>query len=108
MLTLVHITRSPESSADAAALIADYTRFVRERTCRRQYVKAFGGLAGLVLLGAAFGRVPGNEAAIAAALLALPPLVLVLVELRHWRRLVRRLGRVRSEVQIRGKDIKKS
>jgi hypothetical protein len=108
MLTLVHIRRSTESSAHAAALIADYTRFDRQRTSRRQYSKAFGGMAVLVLLGAAFDRVPLNEAFIVAGLLALPPLTLAVIEICHWRGLVRRLSRLRTEAQIRGNDIKKS
>jgi hypothetical protein len=99
MFTLVHIQSSPQSSREAASLVADYLTFDRQRTSRRQYVKAFGGMAIVVLVGALFGRVDTREAEIVGALLSLPPAVLVAAEWRHWRRLVRRLDGVRAEVQ---------
>src|SRR5215213_10449474 len=102
MLTLVHIRRAPQSAADTAALIAAYTQFDRRRTSRRQYVTTFGGMAVLVLLGATFRRVPANEAVIVAALLAVPPLILLAIEIVHRRRLARRLDRVRMQVQSVG------
>jgi hypothetical protein len=99
MLTLVQIRSASTSPVESASLVADYLAFDRRRTTRRQYLKAFGGMAVLVLLGAVFGRVPGNEAEIAASLLLLPPLVLAIVEAFHWRRLVRRLNSLRGAVQ---------
>lgn len=99
MLTLVQIQSSTRSSVETASLVADYLAFDRQRTSRRQYMKAFGGMAILVLLGAAFGRVAAGEAAVVATLLALPPLMLAIVEGIRWYRLVRRLNKVRAEVQ---------
>ena len=63
--------RSATSSADASSLVADYVAFDKRRTSRRQYQKAFGGMAIIVLLGALFGRVAMAEAAIVVALLML-------------------------------------
>lgn len=99
MLTLVQIPRSHRSSADTAGLIADYTAFDRQRVYRRQFTKAFAGMAILVLLGALFGRVPRGEALIAAALLATPPIVLGAIEAVRWHRLARRLDQLRGEVR---------
>lgn len=99
MLTLVQIQRSAASSTDATSLVADYLAFDRQRTARRQYMKAFGGMALIVLIGAVFGRVPVGEAEIVAGLLILPPACLAAIELVQWHRLVRRLDRVRGEVQ---------
>ncbi len=99
MLTLVQIQRSATSSADASSLAADYVAFEKRRTSRRQYQKAFGGMTIIVLLGALFDRVAAREAAIVAALLMLPVLALATAELIHWWHLVRRLNRVRAEVQ---------
>ena len=57
-------------------------------------------MAFIVLLGALFGRVPADEAWIVAGLLAsLPPLGLAISRLIQWHRLIRRLDRVRAEVQ---------
>jgi KUP system potassium uptake protein len=80
-------------------LTADYLAFDRRRTTRRQYTKAFGGMAVLVLLGAAFGRVPGDEALIVAGLLVAPPLVLLALEVLRWRQLMHRLDRVRADAR---------
>ena len=99
MLTLVQVRNAATSSAGAASLVADYAAFDRRRTSRRQYQKAFGGLAIVVLLGALFGRVPADEAAVVAGLLIAPPMILAIVELVHWRRLLRRLDIVRKEVR---------
>ena len=99
MLTLVRARRSCTSSADTASLVADYLAFDRRRTARRQYVKAFGAMALIVLIGAAFGRVPADQAWIVAGLLSLLPLTLVAVEVVQWRRLVRRLDAIRAQVQ---------
>jgi hypothetical protein len=99
MFTLVQIPSSPKSSQQTASLVADYLTFDRQRTSRRQYAKAFGGMAIVVLLGALFGRVDLREAEIVGALLLLPPAVLVAVEWIHWRGLVKRLDRVRAEAQ---------
>ena len=99
MLTLVHVQNWVTSSADTASLVADYLEFDRRRTARRQYMKAFGGMALIVLLGAAFRRVPVEQAWIVAGLLLVPPLVLAVIEGLQWRRLVRRLEVVRAEVQ---------
>ena len=77
-------------------LVQDYLAFDRRRAHRRQYMKAFGGMAVLVLLGAAFHMVPGGEAVIVAGLLIAPVLWLALIELIHWRRLVRRLHDART------------
>jgi hypothetical protein len=99
MLTLVQIQSFSTSSAETASLVADYLAFDRQRTWRRQYMKAFGGMAILVLLGGAFGRVPSNEASVVAGLLVLPPLLLAAIEAIRWHRLVRRLDTLRAEVQ---------
>ena len=99
MLTLVQNRALVPSSAETASLAADYRTFDRKRTSRRQYMKAFGGMAIIVLIGAAFGRVPADEAWIVAGLLSLTPLVLGIFEYIHWRRLIRRLRLVRTEVQ---------
>jgi len=99
MFTLVRLADSKTRSADTAALLADYFAFDRQRASRRQYLKAFGGLAMVVLLAAALGRVPFGEAEIAAGVLIAPPVTLLAVELIRWRRLVGRLDRVRAEVQ---------
>lgn len=98
MLTLVRLAHSETTSADTASLVADYLAFERQRTTRRQYLKAFGGFAVLILLAAALGRVPFGEAEIAAGLLIVPPVALIIVELIRWRRLVLRLDRVRAEL----------
>jgi predicted lipid-binding transport protein (Tim44 family) len=99
MFTLVQIPRSATSSPETASLVADYVAFDKRRASRRQYQKAFGGMAIIVLLGALFGRVGAGEAAIVAALLMLPVLALAVVEVTHWRRLTRRLDRVRADIQ---------
>ena len=99
MFTLVQIPSSPKSSQQTASLVADYLAFDRQRTSRRQYVKAFGGMAILVLLGAAFGRVDTREAEIVTGLLLLPPAVLIAAEWFHWRGLVKRLDDARADVQ---------
>ena len=99
MLTLVQARNRASSSSEAASLVADYVAFDKRRTARRQYQKAFGGIAIVVLLGALFGRVPADEAAVVGGLLIVPPLILAILELIHWRRLMRRLDRVRAEVR---------
>lgn len=99
LFTRVDIRRSRRSASDASALIADYLAFDRQRAERRQYSKAFGGIAIIVLLGAAFGRVSAGEAWVVAGILLLPPLVLGLLEAVRWHRLVRRLNRLRQDVQ---------
>ena len=104
MLTLVQVRNAAGTSTEAASLVADYAAFDRRRTSRRQYQKAFGGLAVVVLLGALFGRVPADEAAVVGGLLIVPPMILAIVELVHWRRLLRRLDLVRKEARL----IKKS
>jgi hypothetical protein len=80
-------------------LTSEYAAFERRRTSRRQYQKAFGGLAMIVLAGAVLGQVPVNEAEIVAGLLAAPPLVLAALEVIQWHRLVRHRDRVRALVQ---------
>jgi|SRR6188474_3416770 hypothetical protein len=104
MLTLVQVKNSQSSSAEAAALVADYMAFDKRRTERRQYQKAFGGMGIIVMLGALFGRVPADQAAIVAGLLITPPVALAIVEVVHWRRLVRRLAAARKEAQITRKS----
>ena len=99
MFTLVQIPRSATSSAETSSLVADYVAFDSRRTSRRQYQKAFGGMAVVVLLGALFGRVAMAEALVVVALLIAPVLVLAIVESIQWRRLTRHLNRVRAEVQ---------
>ena len=99
MLTLVEVRRSGTSSWETASLVADYLAFDRRRTARRQYVKAFGGLALVVLLGAMFDRVPVDQAWIVAGLLLLLPLALVTVEAIQRRRLLRRLNTNRVHAQ---------
>jgi hypothetical protein len=99
MLTLVEIQASKVPPAETASLIADYIAFDRQRTWRRQYLKAFGGMAVLVLLGAVFGRVPARESAVVAGLLVLPPSTLAAIEVISWRRLIRRLNNLRAETR---------
>ena len=99
MLTLVEIQASKAPPAETASLVADYMAFDRQRTWRRQYLKAFGGMAVLVLLGAAFGRVPMRESEVVAGLLVLPPSTLAAIEVMSWRRLIRRLNNLRVEAQ---------
>jgi hypothetical protein len=103
MFTLVHISSSPKSSRETASLLADYLAFDRQRTSRRQYAKAFGGMALIVILGAVFGRVEWREAQIVGTILLLPPAALVAIEWVHRGRLTRRLDRVRAELQDRRK-----
>ena len=103
MLTLVQIQSCNTSPAETASLVEEYLAFDRQRTSRRQYMKAFGGMAILVLLGGAFGRVPWNEAEIVAGLLLLPPLLFAVVEALRWHSLVRRLDTLRA----RGHAIRK-
>lgn len=56
-------------------------------------------MAIIVLLGAMGGRVPSGEALIVAGLLALPPLLLAIVEAIRWHRLVRRLDDARIQMR---------
>ena len=100
MFTLVQIPRSTTSSADTASLVADYVSFDRRRASRRQYQKAFGGMAIIVALGALAGRVAIGEAEVVVGLLVVPVLALTVAEVIHWRQLVRRLDRVRADAQI--------
>ncbi|MBY0495237.1 MAG: hypothetical protein K2Y23_13580 [Cyanobacteria bacterium] len=100
MLTLVQIRDSAATPEETASLMADYLAFDRRRGERRQYAKAFGGIAIIVLLGAACGRVPIDEAWKVAGLLAVPPSVMAVLELFHWNRLMRRLNGVRAQVQL--------
>jgi len=104
MRTLVQIKNAQLSSVEAASLVADYLAFDKRRTERRQYQKAFGGMGIIVLIGALFGRVPADQAAIVAGLLIAPPVALSIVEVVHWRRLVRRLDRARKDAQITRKS----
>ena len=77
MLTLVQIRHVATSSAETASLVADYLAFDRRRTARRQYMKAFGGMAVIVLLGArVWPRRRSARREIVAGLLMLPPLAL--------------------------------
>jgi hypothetical protein len=77
--------------------------FDKRRSERRQY-ESFGGMGIVVLMGALFGRVPADQAAIVAGLLIVPPVALAIVEVVHWRRLVRRLDTARKEAQITRKS----
>jgi hypothetical protein len=104
MPTLVQIPRAGEAPANTASLVSDYLAFDRCRTARRQYVKAFGGMAIVVLIGAAFGRVPVDQAWIVAGLLLLLPSALLIVEMVQRHRLSRRLNTIRARCQA----IKKS
>jgi hypothetical protein len=99
VLTLVQVRRSARSSAETASLVSDYLAFDRRRMARRQYLKAFGGMALVVLLGGAFGRVPADQAWIVAGLLLVLPLSLVAIEMIQWRRLMRRLNAIRAQVR---------
>lgn len=104
MLSLVHIRRSETSPVETASLMADYLAFDRRRTARRQYLKAFGAMAVIVMLGAAMGKVVLREAEIVASLLLLPPLALSAIEAVQWYRLKRRLNQLRAEVQSERKS----
>jgi hypothetical protein len=99
MVTLVQVRNSTTSPDETASLVADYMAFERRRASRRQYQKAFGGIAVIVLLGGLMGCVPSGEAEIAGALLMAPTLVLSIIELFHWRGLVHRLSHVRAELR---------
>jgi hypothetical protein len=99
MLTLVPVRRAANASADTASLVADYLAFDRRRSARRQYMKAFGGMAVVVLSGATFGRVRPNEAWIVAGLLLLCPLVLLMMETVQKSRLLRRLHIIRVQAR---------
>jgi hypothetical protein len=99
MFTLVQVPRSATSSVETSSLVADYVEFDKHRTSRRQYQKAFGGMAILVLLGALFGYVAMAEAAVVVALLITPVLALAIIEGVQWWRLARHLDRVRAEVR---------
>jgi hypothetical protein len=88
-----------ESPANTAALVAEYIAFERSRTARRQYVKAFGGMALVVLIGAVFDRVPVHQAWIVAGLLLLLPLTLLIIEMVQRHRLSRRLNIIRAQSQ---------
>ena len=104
MLTLVQIPSSVTSSQETASLVADYLKFDRQRVLRRQYVKAFGGMAIIVLLGVLFGRVDPSEGESVAALLLLVPAVVVAAEWLRWRRLVKRLDNARVQAQAMRKS----
>src|SRR5688572_13067022 len=99
MRTLVQVPRTGQSPANMASLTADYVAFDRCRTARRQYVKAFGGMALVVLIGAVFGRVPIHEAWIVAGLLLLLPSTLLVIEMVQRHRLSRRLNTIRAQSQ---------
>jgi hypothetical protein len=99
MIARVDIPRSKTSSSETATLIADYAAFDRLRTSGRQYMKAFGGMAIIVLLGGMAGRVPSGQSLIVAGLLALPPVMLAIGEAIRWRRLVRRLDDLRIQMR---------
>jgi hypothetical protein len=99
MLTLVNIPASVRASADASSLIADYVAFDRRRTLRRQYMKAFGGMAIVIFFGALFRYVPRREAVVVDGLLLVPPAVLAAIELFHWHRLNQKLNRERIQAQ---------
>jgi lipopolysaccharide export LptBFGC system permease protein LptF len=99
MLTLVKIPRSHRSAAATAALIADYTAYDHQRSYRRQYIRAFGGIAVIVFFGAMFRFEPRREGLIAALLFALPPAILGAVEAYHWHRLTRRLKAIHADIQ---------
>jgi KUP system potassium uptake protein len=73
----------------------DYLVFEQRRISRRQYTKAFGGMAVLVLLGSAFNRVPVGEAFSVAGMLIVPPLWLAIAEVISWRRVRRRRDEAR-------------
>ena len=108
MLTLVQVRRSCNSPVDTASLTAEYLAFERRRTARRQYVKAFGGMAVVVLIGALFGPVPADQAWIVAGLLSLLPLTLIIMEAVQGHRLHRQLHTIRAQAQAGQKVVKKS
>ena len=99
MLTLVQIQSSATSASDSALLVADYLAFDKRRTSRRQYQKAFGGMAIIVMVGALLGQVAIHEAEIVSAGLLLPVVALAVLEAISRSRLMRRLNRVRRELQ---------
>ena len=104
MFSLARIPIARRSSRGAAALIADYTAFERQRQRRRQYMKTLGGMALLVLVGGVFGSVPWGEAEIAAVTLATPALVLAGAEAVRRYRLTSRLHQLRADVRLIGKS----
>jgi hypothetical protein len=99
MFTLIHIFPSITSARQTASLISDYLAFDRHRIARRQYMKAFGGMAVMVLLGAAGGSLPPNEALTVSGMLVTPLLVLGVIEMVQWRRLLSRLDEARAEMR---------
>lgn len=96
MSPLTLISDAHTSSNETASVVAEYLAFERRRVARRQYLKAFGGMAFLVGLGALVGRVPAGEAAIVSGLLLAPPALLTIVEVPRRRRLARHLDHVRA------------
>ena len=96
MSTLTLIRDAHTSADETASVVAEYLAFERRRVARRQYLKAFGGMAFLVGLGALIGRVPAGEAAIVSGLLLAPPALLAIIEVPRRHRLERRLDHVRS------------
>lgn len=86
-------------SEDAAALVADYAAFDRGRASRRQILTFLAGLALVILLGTAIGKLLPAESLIAEGVLVTPALGLVAADAVQRRHLVRRLDRVRADVQ---------
>ncbi|HUQ87600.1 MAG TPA: hypothetical protein VM096_08585 [Vicinamibacterales bacterium] len=107
MLTLVHVRNVKTSALDTTTLTADYLAFERRRIARRQYLKAFGAMAIIVMLGASMGKVVWAEAEIVSGLLLLPPAALAAIEAVEWYRLERRLNRLREAVQKSSESRKK-
>jgi hypothetical protein len=97
MPTLVQFPRERQSATHAAELIADYTAFDRARAERRPWINLSIGFAAAILAGSAFGRLPGREGLIGAAVFGSPAIPLLAVETLGWRRLQERLERLRSE-----------
>ena len=110
MFTLVHVSRSSESSATTSALVAEYLSFQRQRRESRPYLHGFGGLSVLVALGGVVGLLPPYESIVAVAVFALPAGVLLGVNLWRGLRLKARLGVLRTEIHqpIHKKVIKNS
>lgn len=99
MLTLVHVTRSRDSSAATTALVADYLRFEQQRRASRPYMQVFAVFAALALIGGAAGSVPRSESVVAAVVLLIPVGVLLAANAWRWSRLQRRLATIRAEIQ---------
>jgi hypothetical protein len=77
------------------AIIAEYTALERVRIFRRLFVARFGLLAvAFAAVGAGLGVLPAFATWFSVALCLAPPIAVLMVELRHNRRLARCLAEI--------------